>query len=66
MMMTVISYETKKRDKYLAYYTYKSVEEAQKEADALNTEKPTKMWNGEKIDWNEINRFYVKRQEEMY
>lgn len=40
MMMTVICYETKKGDTYLAYYTYKTKEEAQKEADELNTTKP--------------------------
>lgn len=60
-MMTVICYETKKGDTYLAYYTYKT-----KEADELNTTKPAKLQNGVTIDWNDIDHYFVDEQEEMY
>lgn len=66
MMITVICYETKNGDSYLAYYTYKTKEEAQKEVDELNTIKPIKLRNGEAIDWNNVNYFFVDEQEEMY
>lgn len=66
MTMTVICYETKKGDTYLAYYTYKTKEEAQKEADELNTTKPAKLWNGVAIDWSDVDHYFVDEQEEMY
>lgn len=62
-MMMVICYETKKGGTYLAYYTYKTKEEAQKEADELNT---TKLWNGVAIDWSDVDHYFVDEQEEMY
>ena len=52
-------------DTFLAYYTYKNVEEAQVEVDELNNEKPTKLWNGEPINWDEIDFFFVDEQEEI-
>ena len=33
-------------DTFLAYYTYKSLEEGQKDAERINREKPEKLWNG--------------------
>ena len=66
MMMIVICYETKQGDTYLAYYTHKTKEKAQKEVDELNTTRPTKLWNGEAINWNNINHYFVDEQEEMY
>lgn len=66
MMMTVICYETKQGDTYLAYYTYKTKEEAQQEVNELNTTKPAKLWNGELINWDNINHYFVDEQEEMY
>lgn len=66
MMMTVICYETKQGDTYLAYYTYKTKEEAQQEVNELNTTKPAKLWNGELINWANIDHYFVDEQEEMY
>ena len=63
---TVICYRTTKGDEYLSYYTYKTVEDAQKEVDTLNANKPAKLWNGESIDWTEVECFFVDTQEEMY
>ena len=78
-MSTVICYKTKKPifynkgtkhetscDTFLSYYTYKTPEEAQKEADELNRTKPAKLWNREEIDWEKIDYFFVSEQEEMY
>jgi hypothetical protein len=77
--MTVICYETKspviynKGTKYksscnqfLSYYTYKSQGEAQKEVDEINRTKPEKLWNGQKVNWTEVDHFFVSDQEEMY
>lgn len=50
-------------DEFLSYYTYKTVAEAQKECDELNTTKPECLWNIEKIDWNKIAYFFVSEQE---
>lgn len=79
MKRTVICYKTteptyynkgtkyeKTCDTFLAYYTYKTVEEAQTECDKLNTEHPEKLWNGERIDWTKIAYFFVSEQEEIY
>lgn len=76
--MTVICYKTKKpevynagtpyetrEDTFLAYYTYKSKEEAQKECDDINTNKPQYLFNGQLADCD--NRtYFVSEQEEMY
>lgn len=56
----------KREDTFLSYYTYKTVEEAQREVEALNANKPAKLWNGERIDWTKIDSFFVSEQEEMY
>lgn len=76
MKKTVISYKTIKPvsflgstvtcDSFLAYYTYKSKEEAQKEVDEMNENHPEKDRLGNPINWNEIAYFYVNEQEEMY
>ena len=76
--MTAICYKTKapvvynKGTKYesacnhfLSYYTYKSQEEAQKEVDEINRTKPEALWNGNKVDWNKVDYFFVNDQEEM-
>lgn len=77
-MATVICYKTNKpmicnkgtkyessHDTFLAYYTYKSVEEAQKEVDEINKTKPEKLWNGELAKCDE-RTYFVSEQEEMY
>lgn len=77
--MTVICYKTKTPtiynkgtkhesycDQFLAYYTYKNQEEAQKEVDEINATKPDKLWNDTPIDWERIDYFFVDDQEAMY
>lgn len=64
-MMPVVCYRTKKDDEYLAYYHHNK-EIAQHEVDKLNKYKPQKMWNGVKIDWDDVEEFFVDEQEEMY
>lgn len=58
-------YETTENT-FLAYYTYKTIEEAQEEVDALNATHPERLWTGERLDWAEIDYFFVSEQEEMY
>jgi len=75
-MMTTICYKTikpvvynegteyeKKNDTFLAYYTCADKEKAQYEVDTLNTTKPSTLFNGQKIDWTEIDFFFVDEQE---
>ena len=75
-MMTTICYRTieptiynkgteyeKSNDTFLAYYTYKSIEEVTAEVETLNTTKPSTLFNGQKIDWNEVKEFFVDEQE---
>lgn len=79
MERTVVCYKLKKpivynkgtdyeksEDKFLAFYSYKTEEEAQEEVDIINKKKPERLWNGEKLDWNNIDYFFVSKQEEMY
>lgn len=65
--MTTICYKTSKpigynADTFLAYYTYKTREEAQKEVDEINTTKPEKLWNGEFAKCDE-RTYFVDEQE---
>lgn len=75
-MMTTICYRTieptiynkgteyeKSNDTFLAYYTYKSIEEATTEVETLNATKPSTLFNGQKIDWNTVKEFFVEEQE---
>ena len=64
-MTTAICYTTKTGESYLAYKTYQTVERAEAEVTALNTEKPARLWNGERIDWTKVDKFFVVRQEHM-
>ena len=79
MKRTVICYKTitptyynkgtkweKTCDEFLAYYTYKTVEEANREVEEMNANHPTKDACGNPIDWTEIAYFFVSEQEEMY
>lgn len=79
MEHTVVCYKLKKpiiynkgtdyemsEDKFLAFYSYKTEEEAQEEVDIINKKKPERLWNGKELDWNEIDYFFVSKQEEMY
>jgi hypothetical protein len=50
---------------YLAYYSHKTVEEAQKEVDEINATKPEKLWNDQPINWEKVDHFFVKQQEPM-
>ena len=64
-MKNTICYKMKNGKVFLAYYTNWSDERAQAEADKLNTEKPEKLFNGEPVDWENIEKFFVHKQEEM-
>lgn len=48
---------------FLCYYTNKTIEEAQKDCDKMNAEKPLYIWNGKKIDWDKVAYFYADEQE---
>lgn len=50
----------KKQDTFLAYLTFKKIEDAQKEAEKMNREHPEKYWNGETIDWKNIDKFFAE------
>ena len=69
-MANVVCYKTKTKrygnDEYLAYYSYKTVEEIEREVEELNTNKPATLWNGVAIDWNNVAYFFIDKQEEMY
>lgn len=52
-------------DTFLAYYTYKTVAEAQTEVDRINTEKPERLFNGELALCND-RTYFISEQEEMY
>lgn len=79
MMQIVVCYRTtrptiynagtryeKSCDHFLAYYTYRPIEQVREEVERLNTERPERLWNGERINWTEVAYFYVDEQEEMY
>ena len=38
----------------------------EEEVDIINKKKPERLWNGKELDWNEIDYFFVSKQEEMY
>lgn len=52
-------------DEFLAYYTYKTRENAEIECNELNITKPRQLWNGKEIDWSMIDYFFVDEQEPM-
>lgn len=52
-------------DTFLAYYTFKTPEEAQKECDIINATKPERLFNGELAKCDE-RTYFVSEQEEMY
>lgn len=77
-MATVICYKTNKPtiynkgtvyetscDTFIAYYTFKTVDEAQKEVDEINRTKPERLWNGELARCDE-RTYFVSEQVEMY
>ena len=78
-MVTVVCYKLKepvvynkgtvyesKCDHFLAYQTYETLEEAKKICEILNKTKPATLWNGEPIDWTQVEKFYADRQEVLY
>ena len=80
MMRTTICYKTKEpvyynkgtkwektEDEFLAYYCrYENPEKATAEVKRINTEKPDKLPNGQKIDWNKVAYFFINEQPDMY
>lgn len=65
MKKPVVCYITKDGRHYLSHYHYDK-QKAQEEVNWLNTAKPTAYEYEKNIDWNNIIRFYVDEQEEMY
>ena len=53
-------------DHFLAYYTYKTVEEAKREVKEMNKNHSAKDGIGLPIDWTVVKEFFVSEQEEMY
>lgn len=53
-------------DTFLAYPTYKSFEDAQKEAEELNKNKPATLWNKQEIDWEKVDYFFADSQEDVF
>ena len=41
------------------------LERAKSICNLLNTQKPSKLWNGREINWDEIEYFFADEQEEM-
>lgn len=66
MLHTAICYRTKSGRSCLAYYTYETVEEAEKTVEEMNRTHPKELFNGEVIDWEKITEFFVNEQEMMY
>lgn len=79
MKRTVVCYKTveptyynkgtkweKTCDEFLAYYTYKTIEEAKKEVEEMNANHPAVDACGNPIDWTKVAYFFVDEQEEMY
>ena len=75
-MTTTVNYKTKKpvyynkgtkwessHDEFLAYYTFKSIEDAKVEVEEINRTHPSYLFNGQVIDWDEIDYFFVDEQE---
>lgn len=62
-MMTTICYKTKDGKEYLSHYTHLEPAEAELEVRLLNSERPSTLWNGEKIDWEKVDSFFVDEQE---
>lgn len=54
----------KTQDKFLAYETYKGIEEAKAEAKRYNDTKPNVDALGNPIDWNKIDYFYAYTTQE--
>lgn len=78
MKKTVVLYKTKNPvyfnkgtvhettcDEFLAYYTYRTPEEVEHEVEILNNTHPKILWNGEKIDWNTVDYFFIQKQREF-
>ena len=52
-------------DHFLAYYTYKTVEEAKREVEEMNKNHSEKDGIGLPIDWTVVKEFFVSEQEPM-
>ena len=78
-MMNTVCYKTRKPvvynkgtkyettcNTFLAYYSGKSRTELENYVNMVNTEKPKTVERFGKVDWNEIECFFIKEQEQMY
>lgn len=52
-------------NQYLSYYCFKPIEEVELEVAEINATKPSKLWNGQNIDWTKVDHFFVHMQELM-
>ncbi len=53
-------------DTFLAYYTNKTTEEAEKEVAEMNAKHSEKDGCGNPIDWEKVAYFFIDKQKEMY
>ena len=53
-------------DHFLQYLVPGKIEEAQRDCDCLNKEKPSVDRCGNKIDWEKVDHFFVNVQEDLY
>ena len=56
----------KQDDEFLAMYVSYDDAKAQVIADELNKNKPAKLPNDRPINWNEIDYFFINKQNEMW
>lgn len=56
----------KQDDEFLAMYVSYNDIKAQAIANDLNKNKPAMLPNGRPIDWNEIDYFFINKQDEMW
>lgn len=56
----------KQDDEFLAMYVSYNDTEAQTIVEKLNKDKPTILPNGRPIDWNNVEYFFINKQDEMY
>jgi len=64
--MLAICRRTKNNDEFLEYYTCSTKENAEKKVKEINTNHPSTLFNGVKIDWNITTEFFVNEQNAMY
>lgn len=64
MVRTMCYTENTTGKTYLAYISYDTLENLQKEAEKINTTKPEKLWNGE-LAYCDERTYFADEQEEF-